>query len=183
MGINRIEKLRRTAAAILIDELADLVDEPVTPSAIRRWIYNNHGLKSRSLMRVDPGFVGAIVRDRQGIAIEYAAELPVGKQIRVLIHELAEYMQGLEHGNLFDGMPGFVTGYTGGDCPADAHHDVARRVENHFANVMSLDTGPSSLGPAGLLRVLQGPGCPDRYTYDGGHPDTIGVDALADACI
>jgi hypothetical protein len=183
MGITRTERLRRTAAALLIVQLGRLLHGPLTVSALRRRIYNRYGLESRAL--VLPEWEGHLSRNLASdtAVIEYNPALPIGRQIRVIIHELVEYLQVRDQGAFFDGMPGFASGYTGGDCPLDARHDIARRVEDHFAEALELDRGPSSFTAGAMLRILQGPGVPDRYTYDGGRLDPVRVDALDEACI
>jgi hypothetical protein len=93
-------------------------------------------------------------------------------QVRILIHELTEYLVRANNLSLFDdGMP---AAYDGEGQAMKLAHKVAVQVEDEYAAAWGLDVFESGFTAAAKLRVLQGANCPPQYRRP--RPVTVYVD-------
>jgi len=155
-----------------------------TVSALRQWIRFEFGLGARfvDLGASETGWLERIRRS-DGSRIVVNTRLGLNRQMRVLIHELAEWV-ALDLGErLVDSAdcPAAI------DCPDPAlsRHQIALAVEAQVTRRWGIDNPPSSFSVYDRLRIGSPYGkCGARYTFDGGgYPDTQPADPLEDACL
>jgi hypothetical protein len=137
------KNLVNEAASRIVDVIVSRAGGPPPPavSALRRLCRHEFGVPARAIYGpVD--FFGQVSGDIGGDNAEiiFNANQPSQVQIRVIIHELAEYLAARDVPGLWEDRsegPAFV--YTGPEAAEDVRHNVAVAVEEILVAQMGLE--------------------------------------------
>jgi hypothetical protein len=154
-----------------------------TVSAVRDWIRLEFGLTCRfaDLGSLEGGRLERL-RNDGACQIVVNKRIPRYRQLRVLIHELAEWIT-LDLGSRLGDCEPETAAFDHSD-PALNRHLIALEVEENVTNLWAIEYQPSSFTAYDRLRVVSPFGdCGARYTFDGGQTDSQSADPLEDACL
>jgi hypothetical protein len=151
--------------------------------AIRQWMRIEFGLSARfkDLGPLDCGWL-ELPRHGDGCRIVVNSRLQPYRQIRVLIHELAEWMEQefseiLDDDETQQAAPDQID-------PELFRHRIALAVEEQMVERWGIESQPSSFSAYDRHRISSPYGfCGFEYTVVGGQPDTQRIDPLNDACL
>lgn len=155
----------------------------VSVREMRRWLLLEFGLSSK-LVDLGPSETGWLEgrRRRCGCRIVVNLRLPPHRQIRIFLHELAEWM-AVEQDAFVLGLETAPPPDPAWD-PAGRRHLLALMVEDAVACQWGLDSAPSSFSLYDRLRIASPfGGCSPKYTFESGQPDADFADPLDDACL
>ncbi|MDR3710401.1 MAG: hypothetical protein P4L33_19050 [Capsulimonadaceae bacterium] len=153
-----------------------------TTDALRQWIRLEFGVRIRA-EKVDVAETGRLERsDRDGaLEIVFNVAQRPKRQMRILIHELAEWICFTRSGVADEIQPLKALPDA---LPANFRHDVAVEVEERVARIWQIDDYASSFSVYDRLRIASPYGaCPAKYTLGDGQPEAECADPLEDACL
>ncbi|HEY3332937.1 MAG TPA: hypothetical protein VGK19_23085 [Capsulimonadaceae bacterium] len=127
-----------------------------TVAAMRRLCKHDFGVPARSI-DAPLDYFGEVRGDIGGddAVIIFNSAQPERIQIRVLLHELAEYIAARDMPGLWDATDdGAKLTYEGSDAPEDVRHQVALAVEETLARDMGIEDVKPNWTIADILRVI-----------------------------
>jgi hypothetical protein len=127
-----------------------------TVAAVRKLCRHDFGVPARPINAPDD-FYGMVRGDLGGddCVIVYNSNLPEPDQIRVVIHELAEFLAARDVPELWAAVNESAQSDVASSIePTELRHLVAAEVEQLLANEMGLDKPRSTWSVADILRVI-----------------------------